>query len=149
MSANAYFIEDHVTLPPSVVQVESRLPLVRRALLVRAKPHRIPNRPSALRHMQTVGTLITWFLVRCRGIQIVMLECVVAAAHVVTQETTSYRTGVPVIGRIKNAFRISLFPSENHWDIVVKAEGEISRSICVLAKTADVVAILPRMRRVR
>jgi hypothetical protein len=51
-----------------------------------------------------------------------MLDRVVAAAHVVTQEATSYRTGVPVIGGIKNSFRISLFLSKKHRDIVVKAQ---------------------------
>jgi hypothetical protein len=53
-----------------------------------------------------------------------MLDRVVAAAHVVTQEATSYRTGVPVIGRSKNAFRISLFLSKSHRNIVVKAQGK-------------------------
>jgi len=52
-----------------------------------------------------------------------MVECVVAAAHVITQEATSYRTGVPVMRGIKNAFRISLFQSKNHRNIVVKAQG--------------------------
>jgi hypothetical protein len=51
-----------------------------------------------------------------------MLDRVVAAAHVVTQEATSYGTGVPVIGGIKNSFRISLFLSKKHRDIVVKAQ---------------------------
>jgi hypothetical protein len=52
-----------------------------------------------------------------------MLDRVVTAVHVVTQEATSYRTGVPLLGVSKNSFRISLLLSKNHWDIVVKADG--------------------------
>jgi hypothetical protein len=70
-----------------------------------------------------MGALIAWFPVRCRGIQVVMLDRVVATAHVVTQEAASYRTGIPVIAGIKNAFRISLLLGQNHRDIVVKAKG--------------------------
>jgi hypothetical protein len=51
-----------------------------------------------------------------------MLDRVIAASHVVTQQATSQRTGVPVIGGIKNSFRISLFLSKNHRDIVVEAQ---------------------------
>ena len=51
-----------------------------------------------------------------------MLDRVVAAAHVVTQDATSYRAGIPVIGRIKNTFWISLLLSNNHRNIVVEAK---------------------------
>jgi hypothetical protein len=77
-------------------------PVIRRTLLVSAKPDCIRHHCSALRHIKTVGTLITWFPVGCGRIQIVVLSRVVAAAHVVTEEATPYRTGIPVIGRIKN-----------------------------------------------
>jgi hypothetical protein len=52
-----------------------------------------------------------------------MLDRVVPTFHVVTQEPTSYRTGVRVIVGIKNSCRISLLLSKHHRNIVVKAEG--------------------------
>ena len=59
-----------------------------------------------------------------------MLDRVVAAARVVTQEATSYRTGVPVIGRIKNSFRISLLLGQNHRDVVVEAQrGDVEKHL--------------------
>ena len=59
-----------------------------------------------------------------------MLERVVAPAHVVTQEATSDRTGIAVIGGVKNSFWISLFLSKNHRNIVVKAQwGNIEQHL--------------------
>ena len=57
-----------------------------------------------------------------------MLDRVVSAAHVVPQEATSYRTGVPVTGGVKNSFRISLLLSKQHRDIVVEAQrGDVEQ----------------------
>ena len=51
-----------------------------------------------------------------------MLDRMVAAVHVVTQEAASDRAGVPVIGGIKNAFWISLLLGQNHRDVVIEAQ---------------------------
>ena len=59
-----------------------------------------------------------------------MLDRMVAEAHVVTQEATSYRTGIPVIGGVKNSFRISLLLSKHHRDVVVKAQrGDVEQHL--------------------
>ena len=120
---------DITDAPTSYIGLEL-CPPVRRTSLIRAKPDRIPNRSSALCHIKTVGTLITWFLVRCRGIPIVMLDRVVPPSHIVTQQATSYRTGIPVIGGIKNSFWISPLLSKNHRDIVVEAQrGDVEKHL--------------------
>ena len=59
-----------------------------------------------------------------------MLDRVVATAHILTQEATSYRTGVPVMGRIKNSFRISLLLSKHHRNIVIEAQrGDVEQHL--------------------
>jgi hypothetical protein len=91
-----------------------------------------------------MGTLVTWFLVRCGRIQIVMLDRVVAATHVVTQEATSYRTGIPVVGRIKNSFGISLLLVQNHRDVVVKTQRRAAFASPLLK--IDLTHMLLRLR---
>ena len=57
-----------------------------------------------------------------------MLDRVVPPSHIVTQQATSYRTGIPVIGGIKNSFWISPLLSKNHRDIVVEAQrGDVEK----------------------
>ena len=71
-----------------------------------------------------------------------MLERVVAPAHVVTQEATSDRTGIAVIGGVKNSFWISLFLSKNHRNIVVEAQRVDVEKHLRFGWSADVDTIL-------
>src|SRR5712675_2317498 len=77
------------------------LPLVRRALLVRAKPDRIPNRCSALRHVKKARTLYTRLLIGCVFEHALPHHHVVSVFHIVALIATAYRTGEPVIGLSK------------------------------------------------
>jgi len=76
-----------------------------------------------------------------------MLDRVVAATHVVTQEATSYRTGIPVVGRIKNSFGISLLLVQNHRDVVVKTQrGDVEQHLTSPLLKIDVTHMLLRLR---
>jgi len=78
-----------------------------------------------------------------------MVDRVVSPSHIVKQEATSYRTGIPVIGGIKNSFWISLLLSKNHWDIVVEAQRRDVEKHSCLRQELPWVGILQRGERVR